>query len=45
MKYYMKSMANLELSNKNKAVILGREIKILIKWEKTREKLESKLKR
>jgi len=45
MKYYMKSMANHELLSKNEEVILGREIQILIKWEKTREDLESKLAR
>jgi len=45
MKYYMKSMANHELLSKNEEIILGREIQILIKWEKTREELESKLAR
>lgn len=43
MKYYMKSMANHELLSKNEEIILGREIQILIKWEKTREELEAKL--
>jgi len=45
MKYYMKSMANHELLSKNEEIILGREIQILIKWEKTREDLETKLAR
>jgi len=45
MKYYMKSMANHELLSKNEEIILGREIQILIKWEQTREDLESKLAR
>jgi len=43
MKYYMKSMANHELLSKNEEIILGREIQILIKWEKIREELEAKL--
>jgi len=43
MKYYMKSMANHELLSKNEEIILGREIQILIGWEKTREELEAKL--
>lgn len=45
MKYYMKSMANHELLSKNEEIILGREIQILIGWEKVREELEDKLAR
>lgn len=45
MKYYMKTMGNHELLKKNEEIILAREIQILIKWEETREELESKLMR
>lgn len=45
MKYYMKTMGNHELLNKNEEIILAREIQILIKWEETREELETKLMR
>merc|ERR1712232_365256 len=43
MKYYIKSMCNHELLNKNEEIILAREIRILLKWEEEREKLEEKL--
>jgi hypothetical protein len=43
MKYYIKSMCNHELLNKNEEIILAREIQILLKWEKEREKLEEEL--
>jgi len=43
MKYYMKTMANHELLSKNEEIILGREIQILIKWEKVREDLQIEL--
>jgi len=43
MKYYIKSMCNHELLNKNEEIILAREIQILIKWEKERETLEEQL--
>ena len=43
MKYYIKSMCNHELLNKNEEIILAREIQILLKWEKQREKLEEEL--
>ena len=43
MKYYIKSMCNHELLNKNEEIILAREIQILLKWEEEREKLEEKL--
>lgn len=43
MKYYIKSMCNHELLNKNEEIILAREIQILLKWEKERELLEEEL--
>ncbi len=43
MKYYIKSMCNHELLNKNEEIILAREIQILLKWEKQREQLEEEL--
>mmetsp|Transcript_23664 Transcript_23664/g.65692 ORF Transcript_23664/g.65692 Transcript_23664/m.65692 type:complete len:445 (+) Transcript_23664:90-1424(+) len=43
MKHYIKSMCNHELLNKNEEIILAREIQILLKWEKQREKLEEEL--
>jgi len=43
MKYYIKSMCNHELLNKNEEIILAREIQILLKWEAEREKLEEEL--
>jgi RNA polymerase primary sigma factor len=43
MKYYMKTMGNHELLQKNEEIILAREIQILIKWEEIRENLESEL--
>lgn len=43
MKYYMKTMGNHELLQKNEEIILAREIQILIKWEEIRENLESDL--
>ena len=42
-KDYMKTMCNHELLNKNEEIILAREIQILIKWEETRNDLETKL--
>jgi hypothetical protein len=45
MKYYMKTMGNHELLKKNEEIILAREIQVLIKWEETREELETKLMR
>lgn len=43
MKYYIKSMCNHELLNKNEEIILAREIQILLRWEEEREKLEEQL--
>lgn len=43
MKYYMKTMGNHDLLQKNEEIILAREIQILIKWEEIRENLESEL--
>ena len=43
MKYYMKSMGNHDLLQKNEEIILAREIQILIKWEEIRDELESEL--
>jgi hypothetical protein len=43
MKYYMKTMGNHELLQKNEEIILAREIQILIKWEEIREGLEGEL--
>jgi hypothetical protein len=43
MKYYIKTMCNHELLNKNEEIILAREIQILLKWETEREQLEEKL--
>mmetsp|Transcript_19544 Transcript_19544/g.42509 ORF Transcript_19544/g.42509 Transcript_19544/m.42509 type:complete len:441 (+) Transcript_19544:156-1478(+) len=43
MKHYIKSMCNHDLLNKNEEIILAREIQILLKWEKQREKLEEEL--
>eukprot|EP00804_Cyclotella_cryptica_P008654 CCRYP_020107-RA/>CCRYP_020107-RA protein AED:0.07 eAED:0.07 QI:107/0.75/0.8/1/0.25/0.2/5/5026/535 len=36
MKYYMKTMGNHDLLQKNEEIILAREIQILIKWEEIR---------
>lgn len=41
----MKTMGNHELLKKNEEIILAREIQVLIKWEETREELETKLMR
>lgn len=43
MKYYMKTMGNHDLLQKNEEIILAREIQILIKWEELRDELESEL--
>jgi len=43
MKYYMKTMGNHDLLQKNEEIILAREIQILIKWEEIRDELESEL--
>ena len=43
MKYYIKSMCNHDLLNKNEEIILAREIQILLKWEAERETLEEQL--
>jgi len=43
MRNYIKTMCNHELLNKNEEIILAREIQILIKWEESREELESQL--
>lgn len=43
MKYYMKTMGNHDLLQKNEEIILAREIQILIKWEEIREGLETEL--
>ncbi|EED92709.1 RNA polymerase, partial [Thalassiosira pseudonana CCMP1335] len=43
MKYYMKTMGNHDLLQKNEEIILAREIQILIKWEEVREELEGQL--
>ena len=43
MKYYMKTMGNHDLLQKNEEIILAREIQILIKWEELREELEAEL--
>ncbi|GKY93539.1 hypothetical protein MPSEU_000321300 [Mayamaea pseudoterrestris] len=43
MRTYIKEMCNHELLNKNEEIILGREIQILIQYEKERDKLESEL--
>jgi len=43
MKYYMKTMGNHELLQKNEEIILAREIQILMKWEEIRDELESEL--
>jgi RNA polymerase primary sigma factor len=43
MKYYMKTMGNHDLLQKNEEIILAREIQILIKWEELRENLETEL--
>lgn len=45
MKYYMKTMGNHDLLQKNEEIILAREIQILIKWEDLREELETELMR
>lgn len=45
MRSYIKTMCNHELLNKNEEIILGREIQILMEWERTREELETKLER
>jgi len=45
MKYYLKTMGNHELLQKNEEIILAREIQILIKWEQEREALENRLMR
>merc|ERR1719491_2293469 len=43
MSYYLKSMGNHELLQKNEEIILAREIQLLIGWEGKREELESEL--
>lgn len=43
MKYYMKTMGNHDLLQKNEEIVLAREIQILIKWEEKREELEAEL--
>jgi RNA polymerase sigma factor (sigma-70 family) len=43
MKYYMKTMGNHDLLQKNEEIILAREIQILMKWEEIRDELESEL--
>jgi len=45
MKNYLKTMGNHELLRKNEEIILARQIQILMKWEVTREELETKLMR
>jgi RNA polymerase primary sigma factor len=39
--HFVKSMCDHELLNKNEEIILAREIQILLKWEKERERLEA----
>jgi len=43
MKYYMKTMGNHDLLQKNEEIVLAREIQILMKWEEIRDELESEL--
>ena len=43
MKYYMKTMGNHDLLQKNEEIILAREIQILMNWEGVRDTLESEL--
>ena len=43
MKYYMKSMGNHDLLQKNEEIILAREIQILMDWEEIRDELEGEL--
>ena len=43
MHYYMKTMGNHELLQKNEEIILAREIQILIGWEGKRDELEAEL--
>jgi len=43
--YYMKSMCDHQLLNKNEEIILAREIQILLKYEAVREQLETDLMR
>ncbi|KAL7529308.1 hypothetical protein ACHAWF_002931, partial [Thalassiosira exigua] len=43
MKYYMKSMGNHDLLQKNEEIILAREIQILMRWEEVRDELEGEL--
>lgn len=43
MRNYIKTMCNHELLNKNEEVVLAREIQLLMRWEETREELESQL--
>ncbi len=45
MKYYMKTMGNHDLLQKNEEVVLAREIQILMKYEGVRDELESELMR
>jgi RNA polymerase sigma factor (sigma-70 family) len=42
-KYYMKTMGNHDLLQKNEEVVLAREIQTLMKWEGVRYELESEL--
>lgn len=44
-KYYMKTMGNHDLLQKNEEIVLAREIQILMKWEGVRDELESELMR
>mmetsp|Transcript_669 Transcript_669/g.1221 ORF Transcript_669/g.1221 Transcript_669/m.1221 type:complete len:521 (+) Transcript_669:98-1660(+) len=43
MKYYMKSMGNHDLLQKNEEIVLAREIQILMRWEEVRDELETEL--
>lgn len=42
-KYYMKTMGNHDLLQKNEEIVLAREIQILMKWEVVRDELEAEL--
>eukprot|EP00571_Detonula_confervacea_P016270 CAMPEP_0172297768 /NCGR_PEP_ID=MMETSP1058-20130122/673_1 /TAXON_ID=83371 /ORGANISM="Detonula confervacea, Strain CCMP 353" /LENGTH=417 /DNA_ID=CAMNT_0013006957 /DNA_START=321 /DNA_END=1574 /DNA_ORIENTATION=+ len=43
MKYYMKTMGNHDLLQKNEEIVLAREIQVLMKWEEIRDDLEGDL--
>lgn len=43
MKYYMKTMGNHDLLQKNEEIVLAREIQILMAWEEVRDELEGEL--